>query len=1135
MHNLSLLKQRYFLPLFLTQFFGACNDNVFKNALVILITYRLTQSSAHAQILVTLAAGFFILPFWLFSALAGQLADKYEKSRLMVYIKLAEIILMVLGAIGFYTQDIALLMGVLFFLGVQATFFGPLKYAILPYHLPENSLLAGNALIETGTFLAILFGTILGGALILTSHGVTWICLITLGMALVGWWSSFYIPRAAAADPHLTVGINIMTQTAAIMRYTYQTRDLFLAIIGISWFWLVGAVFLSQFPTYGKQTLHADGQIVTLFLTLFSIGIGIGSLACSRLLKGRITANYVPLAALGMTIFMLDLYSASKAFPGSTTGALLSLGQFLNLAGSFRILLDLLLVAVCGGFYIVPLYTLLQIHSAPQHRSRVIASNNVMNALFMVIAAVATIVLLEIGFSVLQVFFWTAIVNGLMVIYACKLVNYQAVKGVVRQLLKLFYRVEVHGLSHFLAAQNDRLLIIANHTSLLDPPLIAAFLPKKIVFAINTQIANQWWMRPILKLVDLYKVDSNNPMASKALIERIKKDNPCMVFPEGRITVTGALMKVYEGPGMIADKADAAILPIRIAGAQYSPFSYLKGKVRIRWFPKITLTILPPRRLVLPEALKGRTRRAAAGLKLYDLMTEMLFASSRSHSTLFSALFTASQVHGARHRIAEDIQRKPITYRQFILRCFILGHKLTRISRPQEKLGVLLPNSIAAAVTFFAMQAVNRIPTLLNFSAGTRNILTACATAKLTTVITAKSFITTAKLSGLIEALQAQSIHVVYLEELAESISRFDQLRGLLRYCLPYSTTTHPDDPAVVLFTSGSENTPKGVVLSHQNIQANDQQLSSCVDFGPTDRIFNALPMFHAFGLTCGTLLPLISGIKVFFYPSPLQYRRVPELVYDTNSTILFGTDTFLAGYAHYAHHYDFYSIHYVFAGGEKLKASTYQKWLDRFGIRVLEGYGATETAPILAVNTSMHHKKGTVGRFLPGIQHQLKPVPGLATGKQLWVNGPNVMLGYLTAENPDVLQPLHGFYDTGDIVQIDAEGYITILGRAKRFAKIAGEMVSLAAVESYLSQLWPNALHAVISKPSAKGEQLVLVTEYPQANRPEMMHYAKQHGISELWVPKVVSIVEKLPLLSVGKVDYLRLQGIGICAQATL
>ncbi len=612
--NLAILKTRRFLPLFVTQFMGALNDNIFKNALIILVTFRIAaETKIDGQLWATIAAGIFILPFFLFSATAGRFADKFEKSRLIVIIKVAEIAIMALAAFGFDQQNISVLMTVLFLMGTHSTFFGPLKYSILPAHLATDELLAGNALIEAGTFLAILIGTIAGGVFILTGQGIAIVSAMVLSVAVLGLLASLAIPKAPAEAPDLKLGWNIAKHTWEMTRYAAEQRDIFLAILGISWFWLIGSVYLSQFPTFSKDVLGADNNVVTLFLTAFSLGIGAGSMLCSRLLKGEISARYVPLGALGVTLFTVDLYFASGPLAGAGGGTL-GLQQFLAHPAAWRVLADLLLISIASGFYIVPLYTLMQERSAPSHRSRVIAANNIINAVFMVAGSLITVGLIALHVSVPGIFLTMGGLNFLVAIYICKLLPDVVVKGLIAGLLRLAYRVEVRGLENYRAA-GPRTVIVANHVSFLDAILLACFLPGRPTFAINSHMADTWWVRPALSLVDAFPMDPTNPMATKSLIRALQAGRQCVIFPEGRITVTGALMKVYEGPGMIADKAGAQILPVRIDGAQYTRFSRLRGKVRLRWFPKIVLTIQPPKQLAVEPGLVGRARRQAIGLQ----------------------------------------------------------------------------------------------------------------------------------------------------------------------------------------------------------------------------------------------------------------------------------------------------------------------------------------------------------------------------------------------------------------------------------------------------------------------------------------------------------------------------------------
>ena len=426
--NLQIMRSRRFLPLFITQFLGALNDNIFKNALVILVIFRIAgERGVNGQLMATVAAGIFILPFFLFSATAGRFADKFEKSRLIVIIKSAEIAIMALAAMGFDQHNLTMLMTVLFLMGTHSTFFGPLKYGILPTHLKTSELLAGNALIEAGTFLAILLGTIAGGVFILADHGIAAVSALVLAVALLGLLASLFIPRAPAEAPNLKLGFNIAAHTWEMTRYAAGQRDLFLAILGISWFWLIGSVFLSQFPTFAKDVLGANEQVVTLFLTAFSLGIGAGSLLCSRLLRGEISVRYVPLGALGVTLFTVDLYFASGRLSGGAAGTL-ALVDFLAHPAAWRVLGDLLLISIASGFYIVPLYTLLQDRSEASHRSRVIAANNIINSVFMVAGAAATVGLIALHISVPEIFLILGLFNFLVAIYICKLVPEVVIK-----------------------------------------------------------------------------------------------------------------------------------------------------------------------------------------------------------------------------------------------------------------------------------------------------------------------------------------------------------------------------------------------------------------------------------------------------------------------------------------------------------------------------------------------------------------------------------------------------------------------------------------------------------------------------------------------------------------------------------
>ena len=454
----------------------------------------------------------------------------------------------------------------------------------------------------------------------------------------------------------------------------------------------------------------------------------------------------------------------------------------------------------------------------------------------------------------------------------------------------------------------------------------------------------------------------------------------------------------------------------------------------------------------------------------------------------------------------------------------MLGAKLAAFTRPGEHVGVMLPNAVGTVVTFFALQSQGRIPAMMNFTAGADGMLSCCAAAGIKTILTSRRAVQKGKLDRLVEAVSAK-IRFVYLEDVRTSIGLIDKLRGMLAARRPErlpGASVDAGSAALVLFTSGSEGTPKGVVHSHRTLLANAAQVRTVVDFNPSDRVFNALPMFHSFGMTA-TLLPLMYGVRGFLYPSPLHYKLVPEMVYAEQSTIMFGTDTFLSGYARKGHPLDFQSLRYIFAGAEKVRPETRAAYMAHFKKPIFEGYGATETAPVLALSTWVHSKEGSVGRLLPGIEARLEPVPGIEDGGRLLVRGPNVMLGYLRAEAPEILEPPPGgWYDTGDIVTIDADGFVAIKGRVKRFAKIGGEMVSLAAAEALANAVWNGAVHAVIAISDArKGERLLLVTTQRGAEIRALLAAARDRGVAEIQMPREIVAVDKMPMLGTGKIDY--------------
>ncbi len=496
--------------------------------------------------------------------------------------------------------------------------------------------------------------------------------------------------------------------------------------------------------------------------------------------------------------------------------------------------------------------------------------------------------------------------------------------------------------------------------------------------------------------------------------------------------------------------------------------------------------------------------------------------------TVFDALIAARDKYGDKE-ILEDQDRKPLTYTGLIRAAFVLGRKIAAMTEVGERVGILLPSSMGVVVTYYGLHAHGRVPVMLNFTSGERNVKAAIKAAGVGKVLTAQRFIQQAKLEDLVEQIGTVA-EVVWLDDVRKSIGLPDKLYGLMAGLMPkrFRVKTEPSSPGVILFTSGSFGAPKGVVLSQWNLVANCRQVAQHIELNPDWVMFNPLPTFHCFGLTGGVLLPLLQGMKAFQYPSPLHARQIVELLPQVKASILFATDTFLNQYARVAGPDDFSTLQFVVAGAERVRDETHHLFNTRFhGLKLLEGYGATEAAPVVAVNHPDRNRPGTVGQILPGMEWRLDAVDGIDAGGRLFLRGPNVMKGYLSPEDPEAIEPLEGgWHDTGDIVSIDDEGYVCILGRAKRFAKIGGEMVSLTAVEGLASAVWPEARHAVVSVPdSRKGEKLVLVTDRKDAEVARLAEWARSHGAPELAVPKKILRVGEVPVLGTGKTDYVAIQ----------
>lgn len=1146
-NSVKLTSNKSFLSFFSVKLLGAFNDSFIQAGFLAFVTYALLNTPEHSQTLVYLASGLFMIPVFLFSALAGELSDKYDKAKLLRNLKIFEICIAVIIAVSYFNSSEAGMLLGMFLTGVEASFFTPIRLSIVPFITGKDKLITANSALESGSYITKFAGTIAGiiaGASINVYFPVILILLSSLGFI-----AAKNIASQEPADASTVVHKMFIQSTWSNLKYARHSKQVYLSLLGLAGAWCVTVTFMIQLSQIANN-IFVNGlgkEILSpLFLGPFCLGIGAGAAVASKVYKEESINAFLPVSAVIEAILMIYftfvLFFQSPLEYGSDKIDTFDQGvdfitSYLSSFSGINMLVTIFLITFFAAMFIVPVTSYLQEKSPDEIRTRIMSANNITAALFSVISSVIGIACTAVfgaqnGLSLMSaIIAFVCLVGALLTV---GILPVPMVRAAVRKVLEIVYHARCEGLENFKSREGKRTLIIANHTSFLDGVLLWTYLHDNISYAVDTGIASRWYFKPLLSMAKYYPIDSTNPMAIRSLIKEIDNGNIPAIFPEGRITTTGTLMKIYSGTAVIADKADAEILPVIIEGSQYSSFSYFGSKFRHKPRSRILVKVMPAIRFSVPEQYTGKARAQKASDLMYNLMARMkVEASIMTNNTLFGSFIDTCKTLSTSKKILEDHNRKPITSKSLFVKSMALGSYFKN-SENENYVGLLLPNSAAGVVTFMALQACGKIPCMLNFSTGAKNLVACCGAVPLRVVYTSRTFIEKGGFSALTDALAESGITVKYLEDLQGKISTFTKVSALFSLLKPYRSyqklcggQKNSDAPAVILFTSGSEGLPKGVVLSHRNIETNIVQLQAVLPFSMLDSVFNSMPMFHSFGLTAGTLLPLITGMKVFMYPSPLHYKNVPLLVYDTNSTAIFGTDTFLRGYAEYAHPYDMYAVRFVVSGGEKLKEETVNLWNDKFGIRILEGYGATETAPVISVNTNMHYKRNTAGCPLPGIETRLEPIPGISEGGRLWVRGDNVMMGYLRADNPGVIDPpADKWYDTGDIATIDENNFIHIQGRAKRFAKIAGEMVSLTQVETALNKMYPDNPLAVVAVPDAKkGEQLMLFIAGGEASRSEIKEYFKSQGISELAIPKYIQVVESIPLNGTGKIDYLKVK----------
>lgn len=1101
-----------YFPIVLTAALGALNDNLIKAVIIVFAAMSVPADQAASVGL--LAGALLMAPYVIFSGWAGILADKIEKARLIRVVKWSELGLATAATGAMLSGSLPAMLAIVFLLGTQSAFFGPLKLGWLPERLRPDQLVAANSWLDTATFLAILGGTVAGG-LLAGADTLAWAGLAAIGLAGLGVATAHALPAGRSAAPELRMPLNPLAGNWTILRALFADRIAARAAMLDAWFWAAGSIYLSTLPAYLRQELGGDERMMTAVMALFALGIGAGAFAATRCLKGRISARMVLPGALLVMGSSFGLYAGFDALQaGSGFAGLLATPEGLFVVAS------LFTVAFGGGMFAVPLKAVIQSRAGAETRAQVMAGFNLLNSAGIVAASLLMALGVKAGLSLEHIFLAVAMSSIVVVIASFVIFPRAALQGLGRMLFKAWFRVEIEGEEHL--ATEGPVVFVANHVSFADGPLLFSLIDREASIAVNTAWAKGSLLSRLGQVLKIAALDPQRPMAAKGLAQEIRDGGSALVFPEGRISTHGALMKVYPGTAWLVDAAQAPVVSIHIDGLESSRVTRSIPGMARRLFPKVRIRVEPPKRLAVPADLRGKARRETATRALQDILEASRFAALSQCISIPHAFHQARQQLDAKSIAACDPMGTSLTRGKLAIGAAAFSALLQEKTEPGERIGVLLPGAAGAAVVLMGLWRAGRVAAILNPTLGPAPMLSAIGTADLRKILTSRDFVEKAGIGEVIERLEEEGLEILWTDDLKAEITLAAKLRAMRAARRPADVCLSFDDPAVVLFTSGTEGAPKGVVLTHGNLVANVAQLRARTDVGPADRVLSALPLFHSFGLTAGVLLPLMSGASVMLYPSPLHYRIVPEMAYGHRATLIFGTDTFLAGWGRRASAYDFSSVRAAIAGAEPVKDATRAMWSDRFGVRILEGFGATEAGPVIALNTPMENRPGTVGRPLPGIEIRLEQAPGI-DGERLWIKGPNVMAGYLLAHDKSCIHaPENGWYDTGDIVQCDAEGFIRIVGRAKRFAKVGGEMVSLAAAEVLAASVWPDAhVAAIAEKDARKGEKVLLLTDQPGANRKALSAAAKAHGIAEITVPSEVVVLDKIPLLASGKTDY--------------
>lgn len=1094
----QVLKRKGVRPFLWMQFLNAFNDNVYK-LVVSLLAVLTAANGARGGTYLSLAGFIFVAPFVLFSGYAGQLADKFEKRSVVVVTKAFEIAAMVFALFALLSGSIPWMLAVLFFTATQAAFFSPAKYGIVPELVSEEDLARANGLLEMSTFVAIVLGAVGGSCLVaLWGPRPVYIGLVLIAIAILGTLASLKIVRTPAPLAQRPFSWNPFGDILAGVKRLSTDRVLMLSVFGTTFFWFLGALFQMLLLLFGKEVLHSTETQTGLLMASLAVGIGTGSMAAGRLSGGKIEPGLVPIGAFGMAASALLLAGARSLLPA--IAVLAALGFM-------------------GGLFVVPLNAILQHRPRPDEKGRTIATANFINTAGIMLASGVVWLLHEVlQFSAATVVAIAASATFAAAIYTLQLAPNFTVRFLLYLLTRAIYWIRLEGKEH--VPRRGPALLVANHVSYVDGFLIGACVQRFVRF----MVTEEWYDRftRLFSLFHAIRVPSGNRRSVIKAIELARQElqsgHLVCIFAEGALTLNGNIGEFQRGLEKIVEGLDVPVIPVYLGGVWGSIFSLDRRASLWRSL----------RRLPFPISVSfGKPMRHPSASEVRQAVSELGADAARDAiggASSLAARFISSARRHRSHRAMTDATGRTLTYGQALIASHLLARRICR-NHPQEKLiGVMLPASVAAAIANLGIVLAGRVPVNLNFTVGRETLDSAIDQCALRVLFTSKQFLAKSKIERRPE--------MIFVEDVlsfsnAEKFAAFLRSRLLPAHALTPSRAT-ADDLAAVLFSSGSTGTPKGVMLSHRNLIANTESVQSLFQIDKSDTIAGVLPLFHSFGFTYTLWFPLLNGASAAYHAQPLDAKGLGELVERTNATFLPAPPTFCQAYLRGCSKEQFGSLRHVLVGAERLSPALAQAFFEKFGLPLLEGYGATEMSPVISVNVPDHARAGSVGQPIPGVAAKVAhPETGaiLKPGEEglLLVKGPNRMLGYLNRPGETEAVLRDGWYVTGDIVVMDNDGFLRIVDRQSRFSKIAGEMVPHGKIEEVLQSMMAGAQCAVTAvADERKGEKLVAFVAGNEMTSDEIWRQLMNSGLPRIWIPKAgdIRLVEQLPLLGTGKVD---------------